>query len=119
MKYISITMVMCLLIVGCSNPIIIERNITVERIVYNNTIEYIDNTVPCNPCNLTCPEPEIDSTVYDRQYVLGLIRQLKYYEEHQDKFVNQSSCMDDLNRTEYKLELAEEELCQWNSSWCN
>ena len=108
-------LVSIILLIGCTRVVIVDRNITVEKIVYNNTIEYINNTI-IEPCNVT--EPEINTTIYDRDYVLSLIRQLKHYEKVQDRFVNQSSCMNDLNRTEYKLELREEELCEWNSSWC-
>ena len=108
-------LILSLLLIGCTpNPIIIERNITINRTI-NNTI-YITNTT-IEPCNVT--EPEINTTIYDRDYVLSLIRQLKHYEKVQDKFVNQSSCMNDLNRTEAKLEKRELELCDnWNSSWC-
>ena len=111
---VFLLLILSLLLIGCTpNPIIIERNITINRTI-NNTI-YITNTT-IEPCNVT--EPEINTTIYDRDYVLSLIRQLKHYEKVQDRFVNQSSCMNDLNRTEYKLELREEELCEWNSSWC-
>lgn len=118
MKHINMIgiIIIIILLVGCTRVVIVERNVTVERIVYNNTIEYITNTTIV-PCNVT--GPEINTTIYDRDYVLSLIRQLKHYEKVQDKFVNQSSCMNDLNRTEYKLKERELELCDnWNSSWC-
>ena len=103
-----------ILLIGCTpNPIIIERNITINRTI-NHTI-YINNTI-IEPCNVT--KPEINTTIYDKSYVLSLIRQLKHYEKQQDKFINQSSCMNDLNRTEAKLEERELELCEFNSSWC-
>ncbi len=105
-----------LVLVGCSNPTIIYRNNTINRTIYLNNTITINNTIPCNT---TCPEPEINTTIYDRDYVLSLIRQLKKYEKVQDQFVNQSSCMLDLNNTEAKLEERELELCEnWNSSWC-
>ena len=108
-----LVLVSILLLIGCTKEVIVERNVTVERIVYNNTIEYINNTVPCN-----VTEPEINSTVYDRQYVLGLIRQLKYYEKQQDIYFNDSECSWELNQSNIKRKKAEDELCGWNSSWC-
>ena len=103
-----------LVLVGCTKVVVVDRNNTryINRTI-NHTIT-INNTIPCNQT-----EPEINTTIYDRQYVLGLIRQLKHYEKVQDRFVNQSSCMNDLNRTEYKLKERELELCEYNSSWCN
>ena len=118
--WVFLLLILSLLLIGCTNPDVIYINRTIYNdscipVIINNTIT-INNTIPYN---LTCLEPEIESTVYDRQYVLGLIRQLKHYEKVQDRFVNQSSCMNDLNRTEYKLKERELELCyNWNSSWC-
>jgi len=106
---------MFILLIGCTNPTIIERNITINRTIYLNNTIIIKNTIT-EPCNITCPT-EQDNTSVSR---LELIRRLKYYEKVQDKFVNQSSCMNDLNRTKYQLEQRELELCEnWNSSWCD
>lgn len=118
-RYILVILV--LLLIGCTpNPIIIERNITVNRTVYVNQTIYVNNTIYINdtvPCNIT--EPEIDTTIYDRSYVLSLIRQLKYYEKQQDKYlINNSDCDWELNQSNIKREKAEIELCQWNISWC-
>ena len=108
--------ILSLLLISCTpNPIIIERNITINRTTYVNNTIYINDTIPCN---LTCHEPEIDTTIYDRDYVLSLIRQLKHYEKQQDKYWNDSECHDDLNRTEFKLEECEDELCDYNLTWC-
>ena len=119
MKWFSITMVMVLLIVGCTRVVIVDRNITVERIVYNNTIEYINNTI-IEPCNLTCPALEdCHSSGFNREYTLSLIRRVKFLEGREDLYWNDTECHYDLNRTEAKLEECEEELCgNWNSSWC-
>ena len=107
-------MMVFLLLIGCSPSIIIvERNVTVEKIVYNNTIEYINNTIII-PCNQT--EPEIDS--YDRSYMLSLIRRVKFLEGQQDKYFNDSECSWELNQSNTNREKAENELCEWNSSWC-
>jgi len=111
---VFLLLILSLLLIGCTpNPIIIERNITtyINRTI-NNTI-YINDTVPCN-----ITEPIINTTIYDRDYVLGLIRQLKKYENQQDLYLNNSDCYDDLNRTETKLDICEDELCGFNSSWC-
>ncbi len=107
-------LILSLLLIGCTpNPIIIERNITINRTI-NHTI-YITNTTIV-PCNVT--EPEINITIYDRNYVLSLIRQLKHYEKQQDRYINNSNCFDDINRTTNDLEECENALCQWNSTWC-
>ena len=113
-KYYTIILTLCLLLIGCS-PIIIERNNTINRTI-NHTI-YRNNTIII-PCNQT--EPEIDTTIYDRDYVLGLIRQLKHYEKQQDDYYNynDTNCLYDLNQSNIKRTKAENELCQWNSSWC-
>ncbi len=112
---VFLLLILSLLLIGCTpNPIIIERNITINRTI-TNTI-YITNTT-IEPCNVT--EPEIDTTIYDRQYVLGLIRQLKHYEEQQDLYFNDSECSWKLNQSNIRREKAEEELCDnHNSSWC-
>jgi len=109
---VFLLLILSLLLIGCTpNPIIIERNITtyINRTI-NNTI-YINDTVLCNT---TYHEPEINIS-YDR---LELIRRLKYYEDQQSIYFNDSECYDDLNRTETKLDVCEDELCGFNSSWC-
>ena len=106
-----ILMVMVLLIVGCSNPTVITINRTINHTIYKNNTIYINDTVLCNT---TYHEPEINIS-YDR---LELIRRLKYYEDQQSIYFNDSECYDDLNRTETKLDVCEDELCGFNSSWC-
>ena len=110
---VFLLLILSLLLIGCTpNPIIIERNITtyINRTI-NNTI-YINDTVLCNT---TYHEPEINIS-YDR---LELIRRLKYYEDQQSIYFNDSECYDDLNRTETKLDVCEDVMCrEWNSSWC-
>ena len=108
--------ILLVFLVGCTREVTVIEERIVNRTVYLNQTIVINNTVPYNE---TCPEPEINTTIYDRDYVLGLIQQLKRYEKQQDKFINQSSCMLDLNRTEYYLEQRELELClYYNVSWC-
>lgn len=116
-KSCCLILVFIILLIGCTpDPIMIERNITINRTVYLNNTIVINNTIPCDVC-ANCSE--IESTVYDRQYVLGLIRQLKYYEKQQGLYFNDSECYWELNQSNFKLEKAEEELClNWNSSWC-
>lgn len=83
-----------------------------RTIIINNTIT-INNTIPCN---ITCPKI---NTSYNRDYVLGLIRQLKRLEKNQDRYWNNTECFDDLNRTTNELDECKQELCnEWNSSWC-
>ena len=113
----TILLMFIVLLIGCANPevLYIERNHTVYINTTINQTHYI-NITNVMPCNIT--EPIINTTIYDRDYVLSLIRQLKKYEKQQDLYFNDSQCNDDLNRTEHELEIAENELCQWNSSWC-
>ena len=102
------------LLIGCTNPTVIYRNNTINKTIYLNRTIIINNTIPCN-----ITEPIINTTIYDRDYVLGLIRQLKKYENQQDLYFNDSDCYDDLNRTETKLDVCEDIMCrEWNSSWC-
>lgn len=116
MKYVSITMVMCLVLIGCTKEIIVEKEVIINRTI-NNT-QYI-NITTIEPCNLTCQDCPPYSE-YNRDYVLGLIRQLKKYEVRQDRCWNTSECYDDLNKSNFKLEECKEELCDnWNSSWCD
>ena len=105
-----------LLIVGCSPDVVYvyENHTTyINRTINNTTI--INNTIPCNITR------EINTTIYDRQYVLGLIRQLKHYEKQQDDYYNhnETDCQYDLNQSDIKLYKAVNELCQINSSWCD
>ncbi len=113
-----ITMGILLLIVGCSPDIVyIDRNNTIyiNRTITNTTTLTINNTIPCN-------NTEINTTIYDRDYVLGMIRQLKRYEDQQDTYYNynETDCMWELNQSNIKREKAELELCVfWNMSWCS
>ncbi len=105
------------LLIGCSSVIYIDRNHTVYiNETINHTI-YVYNTT-IEPCNNT----EINVTIYDRAYVLGMIRQLKRYEDQQDTYYNynETDCMWELNQSNIKREKAELELCVfWNMSWCS
>ncbi|KKK89278.1 hypothetical protein LCGC14_2734750, partial [marine sediment metagenome] len=94
------------------STIYIDRNNTI--IIYNTT--YINRTINNTlPCNIT--KPKIN-TSFDRSYMLSLIRRVKFLEGQQDKYWNNSECSWELNRSNVKLDIAEKELCEWNSSWC-
>jgi len=97
----------------CENNTIIINN-TINKTITNTIIEieYINKT-----CNVTCEciEYEYEGTT-SRE--LELIRRIKFLEGQQDKFINDSDCNDDLNKTENKLIDCEDELCKINSSWC-
>jgi len=70
-----------------------DRNITNECPVYNN------NT--------------------PRERELELIRRLRYHEEQQNLYFNDSECNWELNQSNKELEKCENELCyEWNESWC-
>jgi len=97
-------------IIGCT------RTEYIEKTIINNTIEIKEIKIPCN---LTCPECIYNVSTYNRTRELELIRRLKFLENQQDKYFNDSECNDELNRTENKLKDCERELCEeWNSSWC-
>lgn len=117
--YLTICLLIVVILTACTQDIVyvnrtntIYRNRTINKTIYKNITHLVLQ-------NTTCPEPnEINSPIYDRQYVLGLIRQLKHYETQQVKYWNNSECYDELNRTKKEIALAEKELCVWNSSWC-
>ena len=114
---------------GCTKIVEVEKVIN-NTIIYNNTI-IINKTEPCN-------------YLYDRSYVLGLIRQIKYLENQQANCINVTmddledceedyeDCEDDLDNKEDELDNCEDalddvedelvdcedELCDLNSSWC-
>ena len=100
-------MVFVLLLIGCANPTVITINRTINYTIYKNNTIYINDTVPCN-----ITEPIINTTIYDRDYVLGLIRQLKRYENQQNLYFNNSDCYDNINRTETKLKECEDIMCR-------
>ncbi len=119
MKYVTIMLVLALLIVvvGCTNPDVIYIN----RTIYNDScIPIIINNTIIETCNITCPVLEdCPSTGFNRDYTLSLIQRVKFLEGRQDLYWNDTECHYDLNRTEFKLEECEEEICDnWNSSWC-
>lgn len=102
------------LLIGCTKEVIVVEEVPVYINITINNTQYI-NITTVMPCN----ETEINTTVYDRQYVLGLIRQLKHYEKQQDTYFNDSECSWELNQSNIKREKAENALCNnWNSSWC-
>ena len=110
---VFLLLILSLLLISCTpNPIIIERNITINRTI-NHTI-YITNTTIV-PCNVTRPEINIS---FDRSYTLELIRRIKFLEGRQDLYWNNSECSWELNQSNIKRQKVEDELCKWNSSWC-
>jgi len=100
------------LLIGCSKEIIVEKEVIINRTIYVNNTIYINDTVPCN---ITCPEPE-DNNTYNR---LELIRRLEYLEGQQDLYFNDSECAWELNQSNIELEECKNELCEFNSSWCD
>jgi len=107
-------LIIVVLIVGCTKEVIVERNNTIyiNQTIYKNNTIIINNTIPCN-----LSTPKINTT-YDRKYVLSLIRQLKHYEKQQNTYFNDSECVWELNTSKIKLRECEDELCEFNSSWC-
>jgi len=114
-----------ILLLGCTRTEYIK-----ETVYINNTI-FINKTIEI-PCNLTCPECVYN---YSRERELELIRRLKFLENQQDKLIiNETECIDNNIKTNYEdklnmyerdieeledeLENCEEEICEYNSSWC-
>ena len=111
-------LVSIILLIGCTRVVIVERNNTIyinrtinHTITINNTIS-LNNTIPCNT---TGPELNIS---FDRSYTLELIRRIKYLEGRQDRYWNDTECHYDLNKSNYELIECEEELCEFNLTWC-
>ena len=116
-SWVFLLLILSLLLIGCTPDVIyIDRNNTINGTI-NHTICITNTTI--EPCNTTCPEPEINTTIYSRDYVLGLIRQLDFHENQQSLYFNDSECNWELNKSNNELEECEEELCEFNSSWCN
>jgi len=108
----KLLLILLFFLMGCTKEITIIETIN-ETIYINQTINntiYIYNTT-IEPCN---------ETLYNRDYVLGLIRQLKHYEEQQDIYYNynDTNCFYDLNQSNIELNKCKHELCYENSSWC-
>ena len=115
-----------ILLIGCSKQIEPEcENITIT----NTTIEYINTTV-IKEVNITCDETARE---------LELIRRLSFCEGQIDKLIiNETECMPhniteeklqdcenktdmykrDIGELEEEIKDCEDELCEWNSSWC-
>ena len=118
---VLLTGVLC----GCTEVItiteVINKTIYINRTVTIpcNITESNNTTTTSNTTNLFIVNMSTVFSICDRDYVLGLIRQLKHYERTQDRFINHSDCFDTLNNTKIELEECKEELCiEWNSSWC-
>ncbi len=113
MKYLILLLV---LLVGCSKPIECENNTIIINNTINNTITIFNETVKYinKECNTTVRYEYKGST--NRE--LELIRRISFLEGQQDKYWNYSECDWELNESNKDLEYCEEELCEWNSSWC-
>ena len=85
---------------------------------FNRTIiDTINITIPCNITNTTCPEYNYNYTSSTSRE-LELIRRISFLEGQQDKYWNYSECNWELNKSNKELKTCEEEVCNWNSSWC-
>ena len=133
-----------IVLVGCTRYVEVEKNVTIEKIVYRNI-----TTVVKEECNTTFTD------VWDisKSRELELIRRIKFLESKQDDCLNDVYCEGDLedcednlddtedelegcedtlddvedeledyedtlDDTEDELEDCEEEICDLNSSWC-
>lgn len=94
---------------NCHNETII---INKTRTIFNETIKYVNKTLECTESNYS------STTSSTTSKELELIRRLKFLENQQDKYFNDSECNWELNRSNVELENCEEEICEWNSSWC-
>ena len=130
MKQVIILLSLVLL-VGCSlyeETLPVEEQPTPEPII-KEVIVYRDRNITINispSCptniteiiNITCPKYQYGSE-HSTERELELIRRLKFLENNQNKYFNDSECNDDLNKTRVELNECKNELCnEWNSSWC-
>ncbi len=110
MKEIIIGLVvLSLVLVGCVRYVDVEKNVTIEKIIYQNV-----TTIVKEECNTTFN----DQWDISKSRELELIRRLRFLENNQNLFWNDSECHDELNNTIVDLDYCEEEMCEWNSSWC-
>ena len=100
---------MLIFVIGCTKYIEVEKNITIEKIIYRNI-----TTIVKEECNTTFNE----TWDISKSRELELIRRIRFLESQQDQYWNDTECHYDLNKTTYDLDYCEEELCKWNSSWC-
>ena len=107
MKLTSI--LLCILLIGCSKPIECENNTITINNTINNTI-YINKTIPCNKTI------KYISNCSNRE--LELIRRISFLEGQQDKYFNDSECNWELNKTNKSLEECNEKLCDYDVDMC-
>ncbi len=124
--YQILSIVVLLLITGCSRPIVINPDWACN-LTLNTTYIYItnttNNTIYRDRVNQTVCDPCIQQPCrtggYSRIYVNSLLREIKILQWNQDKFWNYSDCLVDLNNSQDNYMKAKEELCnEWNASWC-
>lgn len=110
MKHTKIIILMVVLLtVGCTKYVEIEKNVTIEKIVYRNV-----TTIVKEECNTTFN----DQWDISKSRELELIRRIRFCENQRDKYWSDEDCSYDLNKTTFELNFCEKELCEWNSSWC-
>ncbi len=116
MKNIITILILTVLIVGCTRYVEVEKNITIEKIVYQNI-----TTIVKEKCNNTFTD------VYDisKSRELDLIRRIRFLESRQDDCFEDidceeelEDCEEDLDDIEDELIDCEDELCDLNSSLC-
>ena len=95
----AIILILTILIVGCTRYIEVEKNITIEKIVYRNV-----TTVVKEECNTTFN----DKWDISQSRELELIRRIRFLEKGQEECVFDTECIDELDD-------CEEGFCEYNS----
>ena len=119
MKKVIMVLIFAVFIVGCTRIVEVDRNITIEKIVYQNV-----TTIVKEECNTTFND------VFDisQSREIELIRRIRFLENEQDDCIlqedkceeNCTEFKEDLEMVERDLDDCEEELCEEynDSGWC-
>ncbi len=100
MKKIILVLIFAVFILGCTRYVEVEKNITIEKIVYQNI------TTVVNECNNTF------NTTFDlsKSKEIEFIRRIRFLESRHDDCVFDEDCQDDLDDTEDDLDDCEDDL---------
>ncbi len=100
-KIIIGLVVLSLLLVGCVRYVDVERNVTIEKIVYRNI-----TTIVKEECNATFNQ----TWDLSKSKEIEFIRRIRFLEKALDNCVFDEDCQDDLEDTEDDLDDCEDDL---------
>ena len=101
MKVAIIVLMCAVFILGCTRYVEVEKNITIEKIVYKNI-----TTVVKEKCNVTFN----DQWDISKSRELDLIRRIRFLENELDGCIFDEDYQDDLEDTEEDLDDCEDDL---------